>query len=157
MLNAATTLKAFGFPERAVEFFGEVEAAYSATLSSDDYRMAGLYNNYALALVDVGRLSEAETCYERALSVLEACPNSENEMAVTFCNMAYMYEKTAPDDERIDSVLERAELLLEPPEKKRDGYYAFTASKCASAFEYFGYFVFAAELKRRAEVIYAGN
>ena len=38
----------------------------------------------------------------------------------------------------------------------RDGYHAFTISKCAPAFDHLGYFLYAKELKERAAKIYAG-
>ncbi len=157
LLNAATTLKAFSLPERSAELFLRVERVYGKLLRDDDYRMAGLYNNAALTFVDLGNFAEAEKRYKKALSVLDRCRDSENEKAVTFCNMAYMYAAVDPTDGRVEEVMKAAERCLEDPETQRDGYYAFTASKCRSAFEYFGFFAFAEELGRRAEEIYEGN
>ena len=75
------------------------------------------------------------------------------ELAVTYVNLACMYdawghrsdlegEETAPKDwdGRIWECLDRAMEYLEDPKAKRDGYYAFTCSKCAGTVGYFGQF-----------------
>ena len=56
-----------------------------------------------------------------------------------------------------DEYVRRAQEFLNRPENKRDGNYAFVCEKCAPVFEHYGYFVFAEELKERADKIYAGN
>lgn len=157
LLNAATTLKAFGEKERSMEVFLVAKATLEAKLSPADYRLAGLYNNMALTLVDLSQYGEAEEYYFKALSILEKTDMGQNERAVTYCNMAYMYYNQNPEDDRINEVMEKAEALLEDESVTRDGYYAFTISKCLSAFEFFGYFLFAERLKKRAEEIYEGN
>jgi hypothetical protein len=55
--------------------------------------------------------------------------------------------------EIIADYAERAEALLEAC-TARDGYYAFVCEKCASVFDYYGYFFYANELKKRAKEIY---
>ena len=42
---------------------------------------------------------------------------------------------------------------LNTPALPRDGYHAFTISKCFPSFDHFGYFLWAKELKERAERI----
>ena len=111
----------------------------------------------ALSFVDTDDIKSAEECYNKALSILSTCKNGECEMAVTYCNMAYMYHKANPEDERINEVMSKAEICLESPKLTRDGYYAFTASKCYSAFEYFGFFIYADKLKKISEKIYESN
>jgi hypothetical protein len=46
---------------------------------------------------------------------------------------------------------------LDRPEIVRNAYYAFNCRKCASAFEYYGFFLMKKELEERADRIYAGN
>ncbi|MBR5451962.1 MAG: tetratricopeptide repeat protein [Clostridia bacterium] len=157
MLNAATTLKAFGKAAEGIPVFKAAERTFNDKLDPNDYRFAGLYNNMALSYVDTDDLKSAEEYYLRALSILSTCENGECEMAVTYCNMAYMYHKADPEDERINKVMSRAEECLESQKVARDGYYAFTASKCYSAFEYFGFFVYADKLKKISEKIYESN
>ena len=36
----------------------------------------------------------------------------------------------------------------------RDGYHAFTVSKCIPSFDYFGFFLYAAQLRERVKEIY---
>ena len=53
--------------------------------------------------------------------------------------------------------VEEFERINGADELKKDGYHAFTISKCAPTFDYFGYFLWAQELRDRAEEIYARN
>ena len=154
LLNAATTLKCFGQAERSIELFEEVNAVYSAKLDPFDYRMAGLYNNMALSYGDMGMADEAERFFRQALEVLARCPQGENDAAVTYCNLAELYDKHDPEDAGIESCMEKAWECLNAPSLPRDGYYAFTASKCAPCFDYFGFFMYAGELRKRAGEIY---
>ncbi len=157
MLNAATTLKCFGRAEESVKIFGHAARVYSDNLDPMDYRFAGLYNNMALSYADVENYEQAELYFKRAIKVMEHCSEPGNEIAVTLCNMAEMYNKIEQGNPKTDRCLEEAWKLLNGPKLKKDGYHAFTISKCAPTFDYFGYFLWAQELKDRAEEIYAGN
>ena len=153
-LNAATTLKALGRAARSLPLFEEVCRVYAASLDPGDYRFAGLYNNMALSLADTGDLEGAETCFRRAMAVIRACPNPENELAVTDCNLAELYERADPEDPRIGGALEDAWACLNAPGVPQDGYHAFTLSKCAPTFGHFGYFFYETALKKRAKELY---
>ncbi len=154
MLNAATTYKAFGMAEKSLSIFMHVCRVYSDALSPDDYRFAGLYNNMALAYTDVEDYENAEKCYNLALSVLRLCENSENEQAVTYCNLCELYDKQNPEDERIALCAEKAYNLLCCETLAHDGYHAFTISKCAPTLDKLGFFLWASELNKRAKGIY---
>lgn len=157
MLNAATTLKCFGRAKESLPIFTHVSRVYSDSLDPSDYRFPGLYNNMALSYADLGDIDSAERFFNLALKLIAAIPNSGNDMAVTYCNMAEMYAKSDLEDERIEACMEMAWECLNAPGLPRDGYHAFTASKCAPSFDYFGYFLYAKELKERAESIYEGT
>ncbi len=157
MLNAATTLKCFGRAEASVKIFDHAARVYSDNLDPMDYRFAGLYNNMALSYADVGNYEQAELYFKKAISVMEHCSEPGNEIAVTLCNMAEMYNKMEQGSPKVEACLEKAWKLLNADELKKDGYHAFTISKCAPTFDYFGYFLWAQELKDRAEEIYARN
>ena len=120
LLNAATTLKAFGKTEESVKLFESVERVYDATLEKEDYRFAGLYNNMAISYAELGRTEEAEDYFYRALEKLEAIENSECDRAVTYCNLAEMTGN--------DNYLDKAAECL--AKAKKDAYYDFTLSKC---------------------------
>ena len=157
MLNAATTMKCFGRAAESIPVFCHVSRVYSSKLDPSDYRFPGLYNNMALSYADTGDISSAEKFFKLALRLISAIPNSGNDMAVTYCNMAEMYGRLDLEDGRIYECMEKAWDCLNQPELPHDGYHAFTISKCAPSFDYFGYFLYAKELKERAEKIYAGS
>lgn len=157
MLNAATTLKCFGRAKESIPIFCHVSRVYSDRLDPADYRFPGLYNNMALSYADVGDIPSAERFFKLALKLIAALPNSLNDMAVTYCNMAEMYAKADLEDERIYDCMEKAWECLDDPKLPHDGYHAFTISKCAPSFDYFGYFLYAKELKERSGRIYAGS
>ena len=154
LLNAATTMKSFGRARESLPVFEHVSRVYSNNLDPADYRFGGLYNNMALSCADVGDYTKAEQYFHRALRVIAACPAPDNELAVTYCNMAETYDRQDPLDERVGECMEKAWEHLNAPGLKQDGYHAFTISKCAPSFDYFGYFVYARQLRERAEAIY---
>ena len=160
LLNAATTLKCFGKAEQSMPIFRHVARVYSANLDPADYRIAGLYNNMALALADLHRFREAEDCYRRALSVMARVEHGEAEAAITYLNMADLAAQELgllESDALVTEYLDQAEALLLTPTLPRNGYYAFVCEKCAPTFDYFGRFAFAAELRAASEGIYARN
>ena len=157
LLNAATTLKCFGRAAESLPVFRHVSRVYAQKLDPMDYRFAGLYNNMALSCSDVEDYQGAERYFNLALKLIEHCENPGNDMAVTYCNMAEMYGRQDMEDERIEQCMERAWELLNDDKLPRDGYHAFTISKCAPTFDYFGYFLYAKELRERAEKISEGT
>lgn len=158
-LNAATVYKAFGMAEDAIGLFEHARSVYEAELGADDSRLGGLYNNMALALVDLGRFSEAKDLYEKAIAIMSRTDGGMLEVAITYLNMASAAEaELGLEDaqEIIANHLKKAEELLEG-HQKRDGYYAFVCEKCASVFDYYGHFFYAKELAARARRIYEGT
>ena len=156
MLNAATTLKCFGRAEESIPIFTHVARVYADHLDPADYRFAGLYNNMALSYDDAGDLASAERFFKLALRIIEKTEQPGNDSAVTWCNMAEMYARRDPEDPRADACMEEAWACLSALGLPHDGYHAFTVSKCAPTFDRFGYFLYAKELRERAEKIYAG-
>ncbi len=158
LLNAATTLKAFGKAEEALPLYGQTFALYEKFLTNDDVLFAGYYNNYGLALSDMERYAEAEDAYQKALSIVLNKEDSRLDGAVTYLNMAHMYpywdEKCAQD---IKDCLQKAQEILEDPKNTRNGYYAFVLSKCAPSFREFGKAETAEKMEKLSEEIYAGN
>lgn len=158
-LNSATVYKAFGRAEDAIPLFERARSIYEENLTPDDGRLGGLYNNMALALVDLRRFGEAKELYAKAISVMEKQEKGALEVAITYLNLATAAEAELGlenADEPIQKYLELAESLLEGFEE-RDGYYAFVCEKCASVFGYYGWFFYENELKERSKRIYEGN
>lgn len=137
-LNAATTLKAYGMAERSIPMFVQTCRVYSQTLDPLDYRFGGLYNNMALSYADIGEYDTAEGYYKKALGIIVHCDTPQNELAVTYCNLAELYERMGREAD-IAKALNLALDNLRSPALPHDGYYDFTVSKCLPTFEHFGY------------------
>ena len=154
-LNAATVYKAFGKPYEAIALYEKTGAIYREKLSSDDALIAGLYNNSALALCDVGRYEEAESLFIEAAAIMSEKEDGACDEAATYVNMAHLYEiwrgEGSPE---IAECLSAAKEILDSPDIKRNGYYAFVASKCAPSFRYFGDEATSRELEERSKKIY---
>ncbi len=157
LINKGTALKAFGRAPEAIPLFERAKAILEGARFRSPEKLAGLYNNMALALADVGRLDEARHCCKRALDLLEEIDGSEPERAVTWLNLANLEEKEyglEEAEQKIARCVEKARALLDRPGLARDGNYAFVCEKCAPTFAYYGYFLDAKELNERARAIY---
>ncbi|MBE6596385.1 MAG: tetratricopeptide repeat protein [Ruminococcaceae bacterium] len=155
-LNCATVYKAFDMSDRAMPLFEKAKDIYENELDAGDSRLGGLYNNMALALVDLGRFSEARELYSKAISVMENTEEGDLEVAITYLNIASAAEAELgllEAESEICDLLDRAESILDDHNKK-DGYYAFVCEKCASVFGYYGRFMYERELLTRAGRIY---
>ena len=155
LINGATALQSFGELDDALKYYKEAFRCYGAHLDPNDWRFAGLLNNMAAAYAAKHDVKYAEAYYRKALDVLKACGNLMD-AAVTHVNLAQMYAAEAPGDARIAAELDAAEACFDDPAAVRDGYYAHTCRKCASAFGPLGRPEFEAELNRRADEYYAG-
>lgn len=158
-LNSATVYKAFDRAEDAVPLFEKARTVYETNLSPDDERLGGLYNNMALAFVDLGRFEEADELYQKAVDVMKLNENAEPEQAITYLNMASAAEiryglEGAQDI--ISDCAEKAMELLDSCKDRTDGDYAFACEKCATVFEYYGYFLYKKELEQRSRRNYEG-
>ena len=152
-INSATVFKAFGMAEKGIPLFEKAREIYEKELKEDDGRLGGLYNNTGLALLDVGRYKEALASYEKALETMKKVPNGNLEAAITYLNMADVYDRMRADEahaadyseaeweERIEALVGKAEECLEDESLPRNGYYAFVAEKCAPSFGYYGHFM----------------
>jgi len=160
LLNAATVFKAFGAAERGIPLFESAQRIYEEKLPATDSRLAGLYNNFALALTDLKRFDEARALYAKALVIIGATEGGEPEQAITELNLASLAEAQfglEKAEKEIEEHLDRAEKLLKKPGLIKNGNYAFVAEKCAPVFGYYGWFGVEAELKAEAERIYGGK
>lgn len=157
-LNSATVYKAFDMAEKALPVFEKAQKIYENSLAENDKRLAGLYNNMALALVDLKRFSEAENLYNKAISIMRQNLNGELEIAITYLNIATLKENELGEVEAegiINEYLEKSTKILDSYQN-RDGYYAFVCEKCASVYGYYGHFFYENELNKRARSIYEG-
>ncbi len=156
LLNCATAYKAFGMAQKAMPLYLRTEELYKKLLQENDSRFGGLYNNMALALADLGEFQEAENSFISALDIMEKAPYGEAECAITYINLAHMYDDFGIHD-KIKDCMKKAYALLKSDNLTHDGYYAFVLEKCAPSFAYFGDKVICEEMKQEAHRIYAGN
>ena len=157
MLNAATTLRCFGRAEESLPIFRHVARIYAENLDPTDYRFAGLYNNMAQSCAELEDFDEAERYYRLALELLGRGREHDNDMAVTWCSLAELYDRQDPEDGRIGECMEKAWDCLNAPGLRQDGYHLLTINKCLPCFEYFGYFLYALELKERRQRLREGT
>lgn len=155
-LNAATTLKAFGKSAQAMPLYEKAYNIYKEELNEDDPRFGGFYNNVGLALVDIGETEKAEMAYKAAISVMLKKENGKAEAAITYVNLAHLYEGIERDND-VKSALETARVLLNDRDIPRNGYYAFVLSKCAPSYRYFGFTEEAERMERQVKEIYEGT
>jgi len=155
-VNSATVYKAFGQAHLSMPLFLKAKDIYEKYLK-DDERLGGLYNNMALALVDLEKYSEAKEYYQKAISVMEKIEGTEPEQAISYLNLASCCEAEfglIDGEKEIALYIDKAWNLLNLESLNRDGNYAFVCDKCSSVFGYYGYFLYEEELKERATSIY---
>ncbi len=156
-VNVATVYKTFNESDKALPWFEKAMTVYEASLSEDDTRLGGLYNNMALSLSDLCRYDEAISYFGRAIGIMMKAENGELEAAISYLNMANTRESQLGlegAEEYISEYCERAYELLETPSLPRNGYYAFVCEKCAPTLRYYGYFLYASKLEESARIIY---
>lgn len=156
-VNCRTVYDTFSEPKKALEHFPKAEAIFDSVAFKDLFRLGSLYNNMALAYMELGKYAEAMNYYGKALDTMRRLDGSELEQAITYLNMAdcSALEKGLDGaQEDINSYLLAAKGLLDTESLVRDGYYAFVCEKCAPGFNCYGDFDYAEDLENRAADIY---
>ena len=156
LVNCATAYKAFGIIDEALALYRQAEQTYKKVLDKNDSRFGALYNNMALALEDAGDFSKAEEHYFSAVEVMKNVPRGEAEIAITYINLAHLYEKWGKE-EKISDCMSKAYDYLLSENLPHNGYYAFVLEKCAPSFGYFGQGEICEKFKKESERIYAGS
>lgn len=157
LINAGTVLTYAERPEDAVPLFEMACGIYEKVLPEKDARLGGLYNNMALSKTDTGDYNGALQDFRKALSVMGSQDQGAKEQAVTYLNMADLYELRdgAEGAEAIDRCVSQAEECLESKKLLHDADYAFVLEKCAPVFDYYGHFYYAEVCRTRAAAIRA--
>ncbi len=155
--NAATVYTAFNDVGRSLELFEKARIIYENNKTNNEFKLAGLYNNMAIALVSLNRFEEADKLYNKALVLLDTCTNGELEKAITYLNMVDALLKEKGINEETENLavplMYNAQLCLDSDDLPRDSYYAFVADKCYPIYEYFQWYDYAEELKDRIKEI----
>ncbi len=158
-INAATVYKSFGEAERAIPLFVRAKEIYEKRLAPGDSRLAGLYNNMALASADLGRFDEARRLYLSAIEIMKNVEGGKREAAISYLNLANAVEaQLGLEDgaEELEDCLDAAEELLDAEAGCGEAYYAYVCDRCAPTFDRYGRFAYAEELKERSRRIYDG-
>ncbi len=152
-LNIATTLKAFGRSQDALPLFDKAFSIYSKDLEKNKQYLAGFYNNKALTLVDLKEYDSAIECYNLALDNLKFTDRELVDGAITFVNMAHLYDALNNKQKAIDCMFSAFNFLNDEKNEK-NGYYAYVLSKCAPSFRQFGYQKIADDFEKLSREIY---
>lgn len=156
-VNCGTVYDTFSEPENALMHFTKAEKIFEGLAFKDLFRLGSLFNNMALAYMELGRYPEAMGYYAKALDTMIKLEGSELEQAITYLNMADCAALEKGLDSaagEISGYLEKARKLIDTESLNRDGYYAFVCEKCSPGFNCYGDFEYAEELDRRAADIY---
>ncbi len=156
-LNMATTYLHFGEKETSMTFYQKAETGYRYAISENSYEYAALYNNKATALESLNRFEEAEILLQKALLILENCPDHKADQAISYVNLARLVSVWKRDIDQSQVYLSKAWEVLTDPEIKRDGLYAFVCIKASEVFAAFGKKDEVEALLEVAKEIYEGN
>ena len=161
LVNIATVYKAFDNPDVAMEYFGKARDVYNENLKEDDKLFAGLYNNMALAAVDMKQFDAAEDYYKKAIDIMSKNEDGELDEAISYLNYADLlyakFKADASDDyskyeNKISEFVEKAYSLLNKETTPRDEYYRFVCEKSAPSFGFYGYFRYEQEIRKRSTI-----
>ena len=159
-VNAATVFEHFGQISRSLDLFEKAKPLYQRNLSEGDFRLGSFFNNMGMTLASAERYGESYEMFQKALACMQKNSNGQLEEAMTYLNMANAVEKEhgiEKAEKKICQYLDCAQEKLDDPTVIRNGYYAFVCDKCQTVFDYYGYFLFAQELRKRVKEIYERN
>ena len=83
---------------------------------------------------------------------MDGTKNGKLECAITYLNLADLYEKrdgSVKAERLTDEMLTKAFELLTDDSVEKNAYYEFVIDKCIPAYDHFGQFIRSAELKSR--------
>ena len=106
---------------------------------------------------EIKSYEKAEQNYITAINILKKHREHYGEVAVTYVNLAHLYESMGKETDLILKTIEQAIEFLNKSEDKNSGNFAFVCTKCAPSFEYFGFEKEGNFFALEAERIYAGN
>ncbi len=156
-INIATAYNSFSCDETALTYFEKAKSIYESTQNLDPFLSGGLYNNMGLTYHALKRYDDALFSYSKALKIMQETKGADLETAMTYLNMANTYEEKLGLEKAeriIEDLMDKSYECFNSPNIERNGYYAYVCDKCYPTFEYYGYFMYASELKSRMEQIY---
>ena len=156
LVNAGTTLKEFGEPTKAYDYYVKAQEIFEKNGKTDGYEYASLFNNSSATLIELGKIAEGEKALNKAIEILDNTNSYHAERALSRINLAHLIFDAYEDYERVESLLDIAwDLVCE--DKRRDENYAFLISKIAPSLKYFKRETEAEALTEIANEIYRGE
>ena len=155
--NIATSYKVFEEYDKAIYYYNLAFDIYnSKDYDKTTYEYASLLNNFALTLIDVEDYDKANDYFLQAIDVLTHLKGKDLEIALTYLNIATLIDAkyNIGKEKEIDENLDKAKAIFDGSTVIKDSYYAYVCDKAASVYAYFGYFLYAKELKERRDLIY---
>ncbi len=156
-INIATAFKVFNQFEKSLDYYEKAEYIYKQNNFIFDFKTAALYNNKASLFWDMKNYEDALNYYLKAIEILKSSSNYDGEIAVSILNIAHIYYEIDPFCEKVNSYLDEAFDYLNSENIVYNSNYAFICTKCAPSYSFFGQFLKAEELEKRAREIYEGN
>lgn len=157
-VNIATAHSSFSEHDDALFYFEKAKKIYESANSVQAQELAGLYNNMGISYTALKLFDNAFESYNKAIEILEKANIGELEIAMTYLNIANLYEAKyglENCENKIFDCCDKAYEYFDKDDIPRDGYYAYVCKNSYPTFEYYGFFLYASELKDRMEKIYA--
>ena len=155
--NIATSYKVFEEYDKALYYYNLSFDIYNnKECDKNTYEYASLLNNYALVLIDISDYDNANQKFLEAIDVLNKIGGKDLEIAMTYLNITTLLDAkdSIGKEKEIDDYLEQAMSIFDSEKVTRNSYYAYVCDKAASVYSYFGYFLYAKELRERRDYIY---
>ncbi len=130
-LNTATAFCIMGRMAESEALYDAAEALYRRILPPNDPYMAAVYNNRGLLLRAQGNAAAAYASFQKALSALETCADTEAETAATRLNLA----SVSPDAATGEAHLAAAEPYFASQDGQHD-IHRFTARSTAAELKF---------------------
>ena len=91
--NMAGTCRLMGHFDDALQLFHMAEQIYARAGEEQSYAYASVLNNMSLVYRELEDLQPAIDYLEKALTIIWAMPNTQQEIAITYNNLAAMYRQ----------------------------------------------------------------
>ncbi|MBO4627569.1 MAG: tetratricopeptide repeat protein [Lachnospiraceae bacterium] len=125
--------------------------------NGNEVLLASASNSMGVALTAIGEYEKAKECYEEALSILLTQPEHVIDTAATHINLAHLMNAWTGDDEEVNTHLITAFKLLDGKDLEHDYRYADACLRFAESFDFFGFFLYKNQLRKRAAAVYGEN
>ncbi len=121
--NMAGTCRLMGNFDDALQLFRMAEEIYAHAGEEQSYAYASVLNNMSLVYRELEDLQPAIEYLEKALTIIRTMPNTEQEIAITYNNLAAMY-RLADDTEKAKHCVDLAIEFFEQCREEENVHYA---------------------------------